>query len=99
MLAPISTYYVVLQLRMTHTHYMYIATAPGQPFTSRTAPPAAQIRAGQYVWVAGASTASAAVSALSRVTSVRRVMDVGLVNPFTLRGKHSAEHAGPLRPH
>jgi Hint module len=80
----------LLQVRLTDNHILYVADVPGQSFADRAALPAAGARAGQYVWVAGATSGAsgaAADAAPSRITGVRRVADVGLVNPFTLRGE------------
>lgn len=85
-----------LQIRLTDTHILYMSATPKQSFSSRAALPAAKVRVGQYVWVTATTFDAAAASAAaepSRIVNVRRVMDVGLVNPFTLHGESSAATA------
>ena len=86
------------QVRMTDTHILYVTANPDQGFASRAALPAAEVRTGQYVWItatAPGATASAAAARPSSIVNVRRVTDVGLINPFTLAGEQSAAAASP----
>ena len=83
---------------MTDTHILYVTANSDQGFTSRAALPAAKVRAGQYVWITATApdaTASAAAAKPSRIVNVRRVTDVGPINPFTLAGEQSVAAALP----
>ena len=85
--------FCVVQIRMTADHYAYIAANSTVPFAARNPVPARAVKAGAFIW-----RASGDAVVPERVTSVNRVSDTGIINPFTMQGGRRAMHARLIGP-
>lgn len=75
-----------MQLRLTPDHYLYVADGTGEHFASRKPVSASKLKSGQHVWLSASPAGGVAAVKASRIVSVRRVTDEGLINPFTMHG-------------